>query len=1316
MFRRRSTMQPPPDDAPPQSSLMMLSRSEHTPRKQQQQHDKKKKRFTLIETKTPISVLHDDSGRTTTEDGISLLTDVSDTVDDVFTLGRTASGETGGRAKRKSSCTAIIKPRSDSLRSGMDRAHSSLTMNTLRFSETTLYGRDTELAQLKDVFGRAKITPAYTSTHFSATSNNNKRRQLVTLSGPAGAGKSALVHNLKPTILREAGFYLGGKFDQLGDEPYSAFTMACRELCDSLLAHKENPDRAGNKWQFSFEEMQATLQRELGGNNGSSGSDDGGPEDANELQVLTTVFPDLTQILWSEDAAGAYLFDSPGSSDFFDDNDDNSIRRRKTKRASIGYMEAKNRFNFAFRKLMRVLCGFGRVVLFLDDTQWADGASLDLIKTLVTDCRRATVPQPCIASEEFNNNSDNHEQGLIVIATYRSEEVDERHPLMTTVRELGAMVQADKDLSLAIHQMPIGNLELGQVNELLVDLLSAETPEKALSLAECVHRKTSGNVFYVVQFLKSLAADHGDAPPLLRFNVGTFRWDWSTEEITLRESATRNVVEIIQQKMETLPNGIRELLPIVACLGSSFEKSVFERVLKHFNDEVFFPPESPTAGGSMKPIEESTRSLEGLPVHIADASEKGNTEAFHPDDFMDLCHQEGLLIIDKKRKTIQWAHDKLQESALTLADPENLTLWRYKLGEFLMEEFDQKELEANIFIVVNLLDEDTNKIPKNNPKRAMLAELNRTAGERAMKGAAFLSAAAYLARGIQLLPEGSWTTHYRLCLQLYSSAAEAHHCIGKVEETQAFCEAVIGAEECAGRPLLDKQRAWTTLLDSIAAGGQTGLAQEKCLEVLELLDCKFPKRGWVFHTLGGLIKAEMNVKKIEQAIPTLSVMKDPSKQWVMKLLDKLVTYAFQNKSEIFPLVIFKGLKYTLKFGISDYTPPVLSTVGLLLAAALGDLEGCRKFGEMSLGLFEKVGDGKEQINTTAKSRSQFVTASFVLHWQLPLTSLRKVLLDGYRGGLSTGDVESALWSIMVYLEIGYHQGLPLDMLERDCKVYIQQMKDLQQEQIAWASRAVWQLVLNQSGMEEDASDLNGQAFNWDELFSCSDDSHSNAKGHAKRMRLDNAFWNGDFKRMVELIEEFDAHKGFFDKQFTGAYGLPPLHFHCGLACHVEYQRTGKKKFKNMAQIHSSKIADWAKKSNPNVVHYAKILEAEKISTKKKMFPEAVKLYKEAILLAGRSGFRHIQALGNERLGDFYARHELASDASYHLLEAVRLYREWGNHERGKLIMHQEHGKLGAFLNNIATAPSSLAFVDTQFTVHTNLPSDDEDGLDDGLFD
>ena len=88
----------------------------------------------------------------------------------------------------------------------------------------------------------------------------------------------------------------------------------------------------------------------------------------------------------------------------------------------------------------------------------------------------------------------------------------------------------------------------------------------------------------------------------------------------------------------------------------------------------------------------------------------------------------------------------------------------------------------------------------------------------------------------------------------------------------------------------------------------------------------------------------------------------------------------------------------------------------------------------------------------------------------------------------------------------------------------------------------------------------------------------------------------------------------------------------------------------------------------------------------------------------------VQALGNERLGDFYARHDLASDASYHLLEAVRLYRDWGNLERGKLIMRQAHGNLGDFLNNLNdAAPSSLAFV-THHTPGTNPASDDEEGL------
>ena len=393
-------------------------------------------------------------------DSVSML---SSDIELLSQSGRTASD----RSMRSS--TSIIEPKSDSVRSSLTRAASSMSMTHLRFSDTVIYGREEEVASLQEVFADAKRID----------------RQLVLLSGSAGVGKSALAMQMKPTALRGGGFFIRGKFDQFQNEPYSAFSMALRELCDGLLAHKEHPDINSNKWQFTFEEFQTKLKAEL-------------TKDNRVFQALTTVFPDLLQIL-----GGNYL----------------SVAESST---AIGYNEAKNQFDFAFRRLIGVVTSFGRVVLFLDDIHWADAASLDLMKALLVennkthepistpqsddeqkdispsdpsgDKEQARTARSMSSSQSTNTSSQSaehsqHEQpGLVVMASFRTEAINEDHPVSVMIQEV-----EETEARYLMRHVPVNNLGESQVNEMLCEVLSASSPEVTLPLANCVHRKTQGN-------------------------------------------------------------------------------------------------------------------------------------------------------------------------------------------------------------------------------------------------------------------------------------------------------------------------------------------------------------------------------------------------------------------------------------------------------------------------------------------------------------------------------------------------------------------------------------------------------------------------------------------------------------------------------------------------------------------------------------------------------------------------------------------------------------------------------------------------------
>jgi predicted ATPase len=741
----------------------------------------------------------------------------------------------------------------------------------------------------------------------------------------------------------------------------------------------------------------------------------------------------------------------------------------------------------------------------LDDLQWADAASLDLMQALVTD--RETV-------------------GLTVVGTYRSEQVN-RSPLLSTVlRELENKV-ADDD-KLGITKMELGNLTTSQVNDMLVDLLDVPEAKDTADLATLVHRKTAGNIFSVIQFLKSLNADK-----LLDFNIGALKWTWNVAEISLSATATDNVVDLLKASLLKLRTGVSRILPLVACLGATFRGRILDLVVEHFNQKLFEDPR----------------------------------EALSPDELLRVCHDEGL-IFETGSDAFRWEHDKVQEAALSLADPHELSSLRYQLGELLLDRLDQAELESNIFIIVNLLDENGASIACNNPKRVMLAYLNLTAGTKAKKSSAMASASVYLARGIQLLPSDHWETHYKLCLDLYSSAAEVYFCIEKFDEMRACCEEVFAQEQ---HPLADKGRAYNALLESKTAERCPEDARNKCLEILERFDCRFPKRGLAFFTLASIVRTRMTLSTITEKIPNLPMMKDETNIWTMLLLDSLVTASYQTKSDYFALAVFKGLRYTLDFGICDFTPPILATVGLLLAVGAGDCKGGKQFAEIALALFEDT-----SISRQSHSRTIFITGMLVLHFQTPYEQCRKLLLQGYQIGVAWGDSESAVWSIYSYLETGLLLGVPIDSLRADCSVYSKQT--VTQGSPHYSVLCMWQFLLNMSGHCDDPAVLNGDVIDLEDTMD-ENERTNNIHGRAvlDRWRIFAAFWSGDYERTVNLIVETRAHKGFFDEVLPGTGFNYSVYSYGALAAISMFQKTRRGRYKIMAKWFSKKITEAAAK-------------------------------------------------------------------------------------------------------------------------------------------
>src|SRR5258706_1253472 len=324
------------------------------------------------------------------------------------------------------------------------------------------------------------------------------KSELVLLSGYAGIGKSSVVHELHKVIVRPRGIFISGKFDQhKRDIPYATLAQAFQELARQILSKSEQ----------EIIHWRNCILEALGPNG----------------QLMVNLVPELELVIGQQPPVPEH---AP--------------------------QEAQNRFEAVLRGF---LGAFARkehpLVLFLDDLQWLDPATLRLLEQLVT---------------------DPNSQHLLLIGAYRDNEVTSHHPLMLT---LGAI----RKTQAIVREIELGPLSLADVNQLLGDALRCERAQ-ARTLAKLVHEKTGGNPFFTIQFLTALAEEH-----LLEFEAREAAWRWDLNRIRAK-GFTENVVDLMITKLRRLPAATQEALKQLSCLGNSVKISTLSIVHETSEDEV----------------------------------------------------------------------------------------------------------------------------------------------------------------------------------------------------------------------------------------------------------------------------------------------------------------------------------------------------------------------------------------------------------------------------------------------------------------------------------------------------------------------------------------------------------------------------------------------------------------------------------------------------------------------------------------------------------------------------------------------------------
>ena len=379
--------------------------------------------------------------------------------------------------------------------------------------------------------------------------------------------------------------------------------------------------------------------------------------------------------------------------------------------------EAQNRFrDFLCRFVSSFAAAEHPLTIFIDDLQWADLSTIQFISRLA---------------------HDDHNRFIYFIGAYRNNEVSAVHPLMMAIVEI-------KERSLPLHLLTISPLPIDSVNHLLADTLKC-SPEITQGLAELVGKQTGANPFFIKLFINRLVEDG-----LIWLDQRSFAWQWNTQKI-LEAGITENVVELLMQRMERLPEVSQDLLKIAACLGNRFDLGTLKEVTGLLPHKIAYRLWEPLSQRFIVPLDQSYKTAETLE---------------NPDEYLNVNYQ--------------FAHDRIQQAAYNLLSEGERLQMHQLIAKKLHGILTEAEVEERVFDIVNHYNTALPLVTEAKEKQ-LICSLNLMAAVRAKEAASYSVALSFFRTATGLFEKNAWKERHHETAKAYLDLVECEYICGEYE-------------------------------------------------------------------------------------------------------------------------------------------------------------------------------------------------------------------------------------------------------------------------------------------------------------------------------------------------------------------------------------------------------------------------------------------------------------------------------------------------------------------------------------------------------
>ncbi|MBN1696198.1 MAG: AAA family ATPase [Spirochaetales bacterium] len=967
-----------------------------------------------------------------------------------------------------------------------------------------LYGREDEFNTLMSAFNRVNGVTEMGNLDEGCV-------EVMLVFGTPGIGKSALINEINKPVTEKHGYFISGKYEQFRkDKPYSAIIQAYQKLIRQLLMESN--------------EMILRRKKEILEALGPNG------------RIITDIIPELEMIIG-----------------------------KQQKVPELSAKEEENRFNLVFEAFAAVFAKKEHpIVLFLDDLQWIDHSSLELIKYL-------------LSGQKINY--------LFFIGSSRDNIDMEIRPILEIFSEI-------EKKGISINRLTIKELHQRHIKKFIIDFLNCPE-EKVTPLVELIYRKTAGNPFFVNEFLHTLYNEH-----LIKFDARS-GWKWDIGEIK-KMQITDNVVELLALKINKLPEDVKDILKLCACVGNRFSLENLSYLQNKNIDEV---------------LKTLTKAIDEGYIGLGD-----DLYIFH--------------------------HDRIQEAAYSLIPDDEKPKFHYRIGKLMLEREGEKQ--NILFYITDHLNLGRSLVT-NSKERKKLALLNCKCGIKARTSAAYTPSLKYLETAMSLLAENPWKTQYELCLKIYSEATIVAYLIGNYESMNKYALMVI---KNSGT-IYDALSVYEIKMDASNSSSNYQEAVTIGLEVMKKINYPIPVQISNLQLLLAMIKIKsaFTIKKIN-ALNDLPDINDPKILTVLRMLSILGRSVYFISQKLFAYIVIKEVELSLKFGHCPVQSYNYMGFAIILRNILGDLEAGYQLGRFALKLGERYNARRYE------SARLFAFYSFLAHWKEHLKVVRQGFKNAYITGLETGNLEWTSYSLCLHDCIGLLLGYNLNELEQQVSQSYTLIKQFNHIPSLGIQIIIWQTILNLLGKSESPINLTGTALNEKKMIPEWEAAGAdNFLGNFYVYRIILRYLFEDYQGALEDCEKMVPY-------LPSAEGIIMVRDFAFFSALVKIRlypmalKKRKKEYKKYIAQSIKKFKTWTQQASMNNEHRLSLLLAEeaRISGRNK---QAEVFYNTAIELSKKNEYAIEEALANELAGRHALDRGKEKLGQIYLSDAYNCYTAWG---------------------------------------------------------